>query len=172
MPSGDSAQGIADLGTNGISFKRVSDVFTKDKLTMFAKGQTFSTLNQGGLGDCYYLAALVAIDNREGALENMFVTKEINSKGIYAMKLQVNGEMVVVHVDDYIPVRKTYRFGRSGYFPPYANSKVEGEIWPMIAEKIWAKVNGSYSNIESAAPSWAFSHLTNDPTTQISKQWV
>lgn len=42
----------------------------------------------------------------------------------------------------------------------------------MIAEKVWAKVTGSYSNAESGAPSWAWSHLSNDPTDQLSSRYM
>jgi len=38
-----------------------------------------------------------------------------------------------------------------------------GEIWPMIMEKAWAKLVGSYSAIEGGNPSWTMEHLTNDP---------
>ena len=55
-----------------------------------------------------------------------------------------------------------------GYWPPYAHSSVEGEIWPMIAEKIWAKMTGSYANAEAGASSWIMEHLTGDPSVQIS----
>lgn len=84
------------------------------------------------------------------------------------MWLQINGVKVLVHVDDYIPVASRYRFGRQDMWPVYASSKIEGEIWPMIAEKVWAKVTGSYANAESGAVDWALGHLTNDPTESFS----
>ena len=118
------------------------------------------------MGDCYLLATLCALDARPGALEDLFYTKQINEAGIYAMHININGKKTIVHVDDRIPVKKIYRFGRRDYFPPYANSKIEGEIWPMIAEKIWAKLTGSYANAESGASSWVLKHFTNDPAKQ------
>jgi len=124
----------------------------------------YSTVKQNTLGDCYYLASLILLDSRAGALEKLFVTKEVNEAGIYAMRLFNNGEEQVVYVDDYVPTYKTYRFGRHDYFPMFASSTVEGEIWPMIAEKIWAKLVGSYGNAESGGVHWALGHLTNDPT--------
>ena len=93
------------------------------------------------------------------------------------MKLYMNGRPIVVHVDDFIPVKESWKFGRSGYFPPYAGSSVEGEIWPMIGEKIWAKLTGSYANAESGAVSWVLGHVTNDynfqysPHTDLDKSW-
>lgn len=71
---------------------RVSEIYDADKLTFFAKdAPVYSTMQQGELGDCYYLAALVALDNRVGALEKLFINPEINSKGIYGMHINING---------------------------------------------------------------------------------
>lgn len=109
------------------------------------------------------LAALVLLDSRPGAIENIFVTKTPNDVGIYAMTLYINGEAAVVHVDDFVPTHNLHKFGKWGDFPIFVDSTVEGEIWPMVAEKVWAKVTGSYSNAEGGAPSWALKHLTNDP---------
>jgi len=80
-------------------------MYRKEELTMFATREIWSTMQQGELGDCYLLSTLVALDTRPGALEDMFVTKEVNDEGIYAVKFSVNGEDVVVHVDDWVPVR-------------------------------------------------------------------
>jgi len=74
----------------------------------------------------------------------------------------MNGKPIVVHVDDKIPVKEITRFGRKGFFPPFAASSVEGEIWPMIGEKIWAKLTGSYANAESGSVAWVLRHVTND----------
>ena len=148
--TGDTAnQSLRGDQTKGVVWKRVSEIYDADKLTVFSNAAPYSTMQQGALGSCYLLAAFIGLDARPGALEKIFYTKEINGAGIYAMKLYMNGRPIVVHVDDFIPVKKFYKFGREGYFPPYAHSSVEGEIWPMIGEKIWAKLTGSYANTES-----------------------
>ena len=86
----------------------------------------------------------MALDTRPGLLERTFVTKKVNDKGIYAMYLYINGMKRVVHVDDFLPAIKTNRHGRSGWFPKFAQSTEDGEIWPAIAEKVWAKTVGGY----------------------------
>jgi hypothetical protein len=83
-------------------------MYPADKLTMFANKEIWSTMRQGSLGDCYLLSTLAALDTRPGALEAIFLTKEINAEGIYAVKFTVNGEDVVVHVDDWVPTRSGY----------------------------------------------------------------
>jgi hypothetical protein len=79
---------------------RAGEIFPPSKLHMFSNSSPYSTMVQGFIGDCYYLSTLVALDARPGALENMFVTKDVNKAGIYAMTFYIAGEKVVVHVDD------------------------------------------------------------------------
>jgi hypothetical protein len=57
------------------------------------------------------------------------------------MSFFVNGLVKYVFVDDYLPVKygKTY----------FAHSCREGELWPSLLEKGWAKLHGSYINVES-----------------------
>jgi len=78
------------------------------------------------------------------------------------------GVRYVVHADDYIPVKNMAGFGKAEvWIPPFASSAVEGEIWPMVAEKLWAKLKGSYAYAEAGSPSDVLMHLTNDPAQQI-----
>jgi len=49
----------------------------------------------------------------------------------------------------------------------YASSSHYGEIWPMIAEKAWAKLVGSYGASIGGSNRWVLNHVTNDPTVNI-----
>ena len=55
---------------------------------------------------------MIMIDARPGALEELFVTKKPNKAGIYGMKIYINGERKVVHVDDFLPYTRAYRYGK------------------------------------------------------------
>ena len=112
-------------------------------------------MKQGTLGDCYLLATLVAFDARPGALERLWYTDKINSAGIYAMKFRIAGEERLVYVDDNLPVR----YGNL----TFAHSSVKGELWQALAEKIWAKLVGSYSAAEAGNAQWVLKYITNDP---------
>lgn len=66
------------------------------------------------------------------------------------MKLYIDGIERFVAVDDYIPMSKGWVQALDGswhdsWVPVYAKSRIYGEIWPEIAEKVWAKVYGSYA---------------------------
>ena len=115
---GDTAnQSLSGNMLAGVEWKRVSEIMTGVTHTVFSpqSASAYSTLQQGSLGSCYLLAAFVGLDARPGALEEIFYTKTINAAGIYAINLYMNGRRVVVHVDDYIPVKMIYRFGRTDW---------------------------------------------------------
>ena len=65
------------------------------------------------------------------------------------MQFYVHGQKKVVMVDDYVPVYKKWdsALGRSVWAPRYASSQIRGEVWPIIAEKIVAKLFGNYGKI-------------------------
>jgi len=68
----------------------------------------------------------------------IFVTKEINAAGCYAVDLYINGEKRTVVVDDRFPYctqKENWAFSR-----PTSGK----EIWVLILEKAWAKIYGSY----------------------------
>ena len=55
---------------------------------------------QSSLGDCYLVAAMSAIAERPTLLEDIFITKDFNAAGIYALKLYIRGKPWIVTVDD------------------------------------------------------------------------
>lgn len=130
---------------------------------MFKRNDIFSSAQQGALGDCYFISSMVMFDSRPGALEDLFVTDETNTATAYTIKFNVGGKDAYVTVDDYVPV--VMKGGK--LLPVYADSMYEGEIWPMIMEKAWAKLVGSYAAIESGNSWWTLSHLTNDPVERV-----
>ncbi len=58
---------------------------------------------QGGLGDCYFLAALSSIANKPKRLERLFLTKKVNKQGIYVIAFCINGIWQEVVIDDLFP---------------------------------------------------------------------
>lgn len=96
------------------------------------------------------------------------MTKQVNDRGVYAVTFNFGGEKKVVIVDDYIPMTHTHRKidgkWQLGWHPVYAKSRVDGELWPMLAEKAWAKINGSYAAIGNGGQnSMVMDYLSDDP---------
>jgi calpain-15 len=112
---------------------------------------------QGALGDCYYLSALSALAEYKNRIINIFHSREINEIGCYRIKCYIHGEEVELVLDDYFPC-----IGPENA-PQLAFSSVEiqdNNIWPLLLEKAWAKVNKNYNNIIDGTAGQAFQFLT------------
>lgn len=130
-------------------------------------------INQGALGDCYYLCALSILSTHERLLfdalpdipadlraaEALATSPEdeqvFNTEGVYAMRFWRDGKWRIVVVDDYIP-RHPQNPTRYLFTSP---SKSSAEIWCVIAEKAFAKLNGSYSVLDGGQAEEALEDL-------------
>jgi hypothetical protein len=86
---GDSANVANGSQSNAVSWKRLSEIYPADALTLFAGKEIFSSAEQGALGDCYFIASMIMFDSRPGALEDLFVTDAVNAAGAYTIKFYV-----------------------------------------------------------------------------------
>ena len=97
---------------------------------------------QGVLGDCYFLSAIAALAKEEIMIKRLFYTQNYNKTGAYGVFYMMNGEWKLVIVDDFFPCKST-RINKKFVF-----SKNNGfEIWVMLLEKAWAKINGNFARI-------------------------
>ena len=135
-----------------MEWKRASEIFNDPKV--FHGGITPDDIQQGALGDCYYLSALSSLAEHPENIADLFHTKEVNAAGIYLMIFYINGIRTPVIVDDYLPCKNgRLAFARS----------VGEELWVCLLEKAWAKLYGSYARMEGGDPGFALSHLTGKP---------
>jgi hypothetical protein len=135
---------------------------------LFQNGATYQDIDQGTLGDCYYLASLAATAFRSPTtIQNMFVD---NGDNTYTVRFYKNGVADYVTVDRYLP---TYAVGGL----PYAQTP-NNELWVALAEKAYAQVNQSgwieqqdgtntYIGIEYGLGYYAMRHVTGRNTSQI-----
>ena len=70
----------------------------------------------------------------------------------------------VVHVDDFLPIKID---ALGGFHLIMGRSKEPGELWVSLLEKAWAKLHGSYSQIEGGLPTFVFTHLSNMPSLYL-----
>jgi len=116
-------------------------------------------IKQGMLGDCWLMCALAALSERPDLVRRMFLTKSVNQAGIYRVRLWKDAEVVTVTVDDYFPC-----------FPeglPVFSRSHGNELWVLLLEKAFAKLNGSYMLLRGG---WAYegmADLTGCPTETI-----
>lgn len=141
-------------------WRRPEDVYGKGNFSVY-KTIDPSDISQGFLGDCYFLSSLSSLAEFPKRIEQIFLNKDVNDSGCYALKLYVNGEPVEVVVDDYFPWdkdEKTWAFSRC--------SK-DKEIWVLLIEKAWAKIFGNYMRIEAGLAGEAMPALTGAPAKVI-----
>lgn len=139
-----------------IEWKRASELFSEPEL--YKGGTEAVDINQGQLGDCYFLTVLGAAANESDAtlISSCFYASELNSAGVMLVALYINGKREWVLVDDFLPA---YASGT----PAFVHSKQVGEIWPCLLEKAWAKVHGTYARVESGQISIAAQHVLGIP---------
>lgn len=116
-------------------------------------------VRQGGVGDCYFLTALIALVHSRGGRERVLSMITQNPDGTYTVHF-ADGD---VTVDGQLP--------SSGAINAAAGDD-EG-LWVAVMEKAWAKHQGSYSAIEGGNPAWVLDHVLGVPNemhemTQVS----
>ncbi len=120
-------------------------------------------VSQGRLGDCYFVAALAAIANKNpDAVRRMI---KDNGDGTYTVTFHEGGEVVV---DDQFPTQG----GQVAYARPGDQDAKDGkELWVMLIEKAWAKLKGGYEEIRGSKVRMksedAMEALTGNKTTTI-----
>jgi calpain-15 len=71
---------------------------------IFDKDINPDDINQGQLGDCYFLCAMSALAEFPDRVRALFKTQEPNDAGIYEVEFCIGGRQTSVIVDDYIPI--------------------------------------------------------------------
>lgn len=97
-----------DLKFRNYSWSRASEIpelLRQGKLEIFKDSIEPDDIQQGALGDCYFLTCLSALAEHPKRILKLFVAKETSEHCIYAVKMTKNGLPIEVVIDDFIPVR-------------------------------------------------------------------
>lgn len=125
--------------------------------TLYGKGPSPNGVDQGSLGDCYFLSSCASASEVPSRIKNVFVTNSLNPEGIIVARVMILGKPTTIYVDDYLPFRGT---SKNLYFA----SMSENGLWMAFLEKLWAKTCGYYEKIESGYASEAVRFLTGAPS--------
>jgi len=106
--------------------------------SLFVNNPTYTDMNQGGVGDCYLIAALGAIaKSSPAAIENIFID---NGDDTWTVRLYVGTTADYLTVDRLLPAlpdgSPAYHAVGGGRFSNPAN-----ELWLALAEKAYAQWN-------------------------------
>ncbi|HEY9667499.1 MAG TPA: C2 family cysteine protease [Coleofasciculaceae cyanobacterium] len=116
-----------------------SGTYQKASGSLFQNGINFTDVNQGGVGDCYFMATLAAAaKDKPSAIQNMFID---NGDDTFTVRLFNNGKADYVTVDKYLPTS----FGNAVYagWGGGSYNEANNELWVALAEKAYAQFNES-----------------------------
>lgn len=114
----------------------------------------FSFVRQGALGDCWLMSSLSALAEFPELIKRVFKEVVTSDDGSYTCRLfdVENKQWMEIKIDDFLP------FKADG-LPAFAQSQ-QGELWPCLLEKAFAKWMGSYSALSGGWPALALEALT------------
>jgi hypothetical protein len=141
--------------------------------SLFANGISYTDVQQGRIGDCYYMAALAGAALRSpSTIQSMFID---NGDNTFTIRFYNSGVRDYVTVDRYLPVTldgSSYYAGWGG--GSYSSSS--NELWVALAEKAYAQVNqegwlgqngtNTYLGIEGGWSDEALRHVTAQNTVR------
>ena len=128
-------------------------------------------IQQGGLGDCWFLSAISVVAERADLVERVCEQRrELAKDGKYTFRLFFDGDWRDVTVDDHLPVQMPKAQGKGGKrsraagAQQLAYSKAKhNQLWIPLLEKAYAKAHGSYEAIVGGWIREALLDLTGQP---------
>ena len=139
-----------------IKWERVEDIFMSSNYQVFYNKIEKEDIIQGSLGNCYFLSAIASLCRYPNLIEKLFFFKEKSDEHCYGCYFRINGIWKLVLLDDFIPCYSSI------YEKNFAFSHTNGnELWVILLEKAWAKLNGNYARIIGGDPHEIFEVLTN-----------
>ncbi|KAM4724502.1 calpain-8-like [Anableps anableps] len=110
---------------------------------------------QGVLGNCWFLASIGALTFQDSILHQVVPLEQEfdeNYCGLFHFRFWRFGKWVDVVIDDKLPTIN----GRL----IFVQSKKQNEFWPALLEKAYAKVCGSYTDMNAGTPAEAMMDFT------------
>lgn len=120
-------------------------------------------LCQGRVGDCWFLAALQALTLHQDILSQVVPLNQSfteNYAGIFQFRFWQFGKWVPVVIDDLLPVDEAGRL-------VFVSSTYKNLFWGALLEKAYAKLCGSYEDLQLGQVSDALLDFTGGVTITI-----
>ncbi|RSL67178.1 hypothetical protein CEP54_003318 [Fusarium duplospermum] len=159
------------------SVHRIPWIFENPQFTI--GGYSGSDINQGYLGNCWWVAALSTIAHRQDLMKKICVVQN-EECGVYGFVFFRDGEWISTVVDDNLYLKeKDYGQARETYDSTgkherrhrrekqtgsdalaFAQCENTNETWFPLLEKAFAKVHGDYQSLEGGRSNLAVEDLT------------
>jgi hypothetical protein len=144
---------LPSLSVSGIGEENLNPTYQASTLPLFGASGTpkYTDVNQGYLGDCYFVSALGETALQDPSLIENMITN--NGNGTYSVEFYVNGQADYVTVNSQLPAMGGGYDWANGSTLEFANGPVS---WVALVEKAFAELNG-----QSAAANYG-GHPTGD----------
>jgi len=143
-------------GWDKIIWARAEEILDTQNYKIFEKGTSANDINQGNIGDCYFLSAIASLCKFPKLIDRLFHIKTKTKQHEYGIYIFINGLWELVLIDDYFPCKENSVFKKFVF-----GSSKDNELWLSLLEKAWAKINGSYAKIGcGGTPNEVFDVLT------------
>jgi len=151
----ETAEAVEDTSAEGCDWCSLNEIVPN--CTVFntvAPGD----IHQGGIGDCWLVSAMASIAEYPSCVEGMI--KE-NGGDSYAVSLYSfeDEAFIAVEVDDKVPCQNNR--------PMFVQPTQDGEIWPCLIEKAFAKIGGGYKNLKGGLSCFAFGMMKGCTETYL-----
>ncbi|KAM4620394.1 calpain-8-like [Polymixia lowei] len=156
-PGSNSLGDLPDLNQwqeNQVEWLRPADILKAqniDKdLSFFLEGASRFDFGQGSVGNCWFLAAIASLTFQKDLMVQVVPLDQSfkDYAGIFHFRFWRFGKWVDVVIDDYLPTFNKKLLS--------VRSKSGNEFWVPLLEKAYAKVCGSYADMNAGLPSEAF----------------
>ncbi|KAK7863402.1 hypothetical protein R5R35_004360 [Gryllus longicercus] len=128
-----------------------------EKPQLFVDGISHHDVQQGRLGDCWFLAAATALAQYPDLIRQVMPEDQplcgSDYHGIIVARFWRMGHWVSVYIDDKLPIDEDNDL-------VYGQCTTSNEFWLPLLEKAFAKFHGNYENIVGGFSSEAFLSLT------------
>ena len=139
------------------------DYFTGQDFDLFLDEVQPDDIDQGELGNCWFLSALSALAEHNECIKRIFLNTEKSNYACYCVLLFLNGMWEEVIIDDNFPAinRSNWKFSQC----------TSNEFWVQLVEKAYAKAMGGYANLSAWHTTEAFNNLTGAPSDYFLTDW-
>ncbi|XP_043548374.1 calpain-5a isoform X2 [Chiloscyllium plagiosum] len=132
---------------SNVRWKRPTEICNSPHL--FVDGMSAHDLNQGQLGNCWFVAACSCLASRDALWQKVIpdwkeqewaVDRPNNYAGIFHFRFWRFGEWIDVVIDDRLPTVNGQLI--------YCHSNSKNEFWSALVEKAYAKLAGCYESLD------------------------